>query len=242
MAYTPINAQAFTAAYAGVIAGMGVSGWIVDPNENDYANIAAIAGAFAQAFDIAWADAADLTAFEYQTIATVCQQEFAGRGPGPETQASYQLAATWAIPANACVALITAGDNYLSGQSITPTAPCFCPAGGAPVYQAADTISDLLLVGYAASEPDVTLSGAWNLVKVSQGDEVLGIVRVLVEGAATSDVLEIQNDPASSSSIQIRQGPGGSDILITSILGGDVGKLVFDGTNWLPWGLVNAAT
>jgi hypothetical protein len=242
MAYVPINTQAFTAAAAGAIAGMGVSGPIVDPTAGDYAPVWNVVGAFAQAFDTAWNSATDLTALEYAAISTVCQQEFANRGPGPLSNAQFQLASNWIVQARACVAIVREGDAYFGGQGITPAAPCFCSGGSAPNFQTASTVNDLLLVGYADSEPDTTLTGAWNLLQVTQGDEVAGLVRVLVDGASEGDVLEIQNDPNSAGSFQIRQGPGGSIVLVTSLLGGDVAKLVFDGTNWLPWGVTPAAT
>ena len=46
MAYTPINSAVFTNAYAGVLSGMAVSGWITNPTPSSYQLVAAIAGAF----------------------------------------------------------------------------------------------------------------------------------------------------------------------------------------------------
>lgn len=120
MSYTPVNGQAFTAAYSGAVAGMAVSGWITDNVAADYATVCAIAGAFAQAFDTAWNSATVLNLLQVQAMTTVAQQEFASRAPGPLSQASYQLAATWTVPAQACVALINASSAYFAGQGIIP--------------------------------------------------------------------------------------------------------------------------
>jgi hypothetical protein len=120
MAYAPINTQAYVSAFAGAIAGMAVSGWIVDPTSSRYAEVAAIAGAFAEAFDQGWNSATDLNNFEVRAIVTVCQNEFEGRGPGSLDNPVFSQASNWAIPALACVALVLEGDAYLAGQGINP--------------------------------------------------------------------------------------------------------------------------
>lgn len=120
MTYSPINTQAYVSAYAGVIAGMAVSGWIVDPTSSRYAEVAAIAGAFAEAFDQGWNNVIDLNNFEVRAIVTVCQNEFEGRGPGSLDNPTFAQRSNWAIPALACAALVLEGDAYLAGQGINP--------------------------------------------------------------------------------------------------------------------------
>ena len=68
MTYAPINIPAYVASYSGAIAGMGVSGWIVNPTQSSYDNVTKIAGAFAQAFDVAWNDATPLNNLEVAAI------------------------------------------------------------------------------------------------------------------------------------------------------------------------------
>jgi hypothetical protein len=120
MAYVPINTQAYVSAYAGVLAGMAVSGWIVDPASANYAEVAAIAGAFAEAFDQAWNNAADLNNLETRGIVAICQNEFSGRGPGSLDNPNFLLSSNWTVPAAACAALVLEGDAYLASQSIDP--------------------------------------------------------------------------------------------------------------------------
>lgn len=133
MTYTPINVDAYTNAYAGALAGMAISGWIVDPNSADYAKVAAIAGAFAEAFDTVWNNATTLNSLQTQSIQSVCQEQFTGHAPGSLDSDIFTNAANWAVPAAACAALVLEGDAYVASQGITPTTP----GGGTfePIYQ-----------------------------------------------------------------------------------------------------------
>src|SRR4249920_3602318 len=55
MPYVPNNPNIFVAAYAGAIAGMGVSGRNpTDQNPANYTGLASLAGAFAEQFDTNW--------------------------------------------------------------------------------------------------------------------------------------------------------------------------------------------
>lgn len=122
MAYVPINTQAFVSAYAGALSGMAVSGWVTDNVATDYETVTEIAGAFAQAFDLAWNDVADLNNLQIRDIVTVSQQEFVGRGPSLSNPEFLQ-SATWAVPAAALVALVQEADAYFTAQGIDPGTP-----------------------------------------------------------------------------------------------------------------------
>lgn len=143
MSYTPTNVYAYVAAYSGAIAGMAVSGWIVDPVAADYASVTAIAGAFAQEFDTVWNSATQLTFLEIQSIQSVVAQEFSQRGPGPLANASFQNPTTWQRPAAACAALVLQSDAYVAGQGITPPSPG-SGAGSQVSVNAQDTTSGFL--------------------------------------------------------------------------------------------------
>lgn len=123
MAYAPVNVDAYTNAYSGALAGMAISGWIIDPNAADYSEVAAIAGAFAQAFDIVWNSATALNWLQIQSIQSVCQEQFTGHSPGSLDNSSFALAATWAVPAAACAALVLQGDAFVNSEGITPNTP-----------------------------------------------------------------------------------------------------------------------
>jgi hypothetical protein len=120
MTYTPINTQAYTAAFSGAVAGMAVNGWISSPDGSNYTLVCGIAGAFAQAFDVVWNNATVLNGLEYSAIQQVCGQEFAQRGPGPVTAAKFADPANWEVPARACATLALQADLYFAGQGITP--------------------------------------------------------------------------------------------------------------------------
>src|SRR5271165_4145991 len=128
MSYAPINTKVFTAAYAGAIAGMAVSGWITDPTSADYSNATIIAGAFAQSFDTIWNDSAALNSLELAAITAIVQTDFNGRGPGPFNSPTYQSPNNWNSAAAACIALVLECDIYFAGQGITPPTP-----GGIPI-------------------------------------------------------------------------------------------------------------
>src|ERR1041385_904628 len=123
MTYSPTNVDAYTNAFAGALAGMAISGWIVDPTSADYSNVATIAGAFAQAFDMVWADATALNWLQIQSIQSVCQEQFTGHAPGSLDNATFTQGANWAVPAAACAALVLEGDAFVASEGITPNTP-----------------------------------------------------------------------------------------------------------------------
>jgi hypothetical protein len=99
---------------------MAVSGWITDPDSSDYSDVTIIAGAFAQAFDTAWNNAAQLNDLELACMTSVVQTDFNGRGPGPFTNTQFKDPTNWNIAARACIALILQCDIFFASQGITP--------------------------------------------------------------------------------------------------------------------------
>ena len=120
MAYVPINVPAFVASYSGAIAGMAVSGWIVDPTAVDYSLVCQIAGAFAQSFDTVWNNATALNNLEIAAISSIVSEDFSKRGPGPLSSARFVTPANWTQAAAACAALVLQSDAYFAGQGIDP--------------------------------------------------------------------------------------------------------------------------
>ncbi len=121
MPYVPTNVAAYTASFAGAIAGMAVSGWITDPTAADYNNVTLVAGAFAQAFDTVWNNATQLNNLEVEAITAVVQQDFRGRGPSDSV--TLQSPTNWTVAARACAALVLESDIYFAGQGINPGTP-----------------------------------------------------------------------------------------------------------------------
>ena len=154
MPYAPINIDAYTNAYSGALAGMAVSGWIVDPTAADYSNVAAISGAFAQAFDLVWNDATALNWLQIQSIQSVCQEQFAGHAPGSLDNAVFTQPSNWAVPAAACAALVLEGDAFVTSEGITPNTP---GAGGSNTNPAVD-----LTVYVRKGGSDSTGDGSFN--------------------------------------------------------------------------------
>jgi hypothetical protein len=193
MAYSPINTQAYVSAYAGAIAGMAVSGWIVDPTSANYAQVAAIAGAFSEAFDQAWNNATTLNNLELRAIQSVCQNEFAGRGPGSLENPALALSANWTIPAAACAALVLEGDVYLASQGIDPGTPS---TGGGDVVtgQITGDLQGGIVDNAGASSPYVTVGGTYTysgspdfqagigsqLLYVAEGPDKLALVTATI--------------------------------------------------------------
>lgn len=130
MAYAPINVDAYTNAYSGAIAGMAISGWIVDPTSAEYSNVATIAGAFARAFDVVWNSATALNWLQIQSIQSVCQEQFAGHAPGSLDNSVLAQASNWAVAAAACAALVLEGDAFVTSEGITPNSPGSGGGGG----------------------------------------------------------------------------------------------------------------
>jgi hypothetical protein len=120
MTYSPINTEAYIAAFAGAIAGMAVSGWITSSNPSDYENTTIVAGAFAQAFDIQWNDSTQLNSLELAAITSIVQTDFNNRGPGPVNNVQFQNASNWSVAAAACTALVLESDAFFTGQGINP--------------------------------------------------------------------------------------------------------------------------
>lgn len=142
MAYAPINIPAYVAAYSGAIAGMAVSGWIVDPVATDYSAVTAIAGAFAQQFDIVWNNAAQINNLEGAAITQIVAEDFSKRGPGPFSNSKFSTPSNWNVAASACVALVLQSDAYFAGQGINPGTG---GAGGSTVkVDVADTTAGFL--------------------------------------------------------------------------------------------------
>lgn len=209
MTYNPINVQAYTSAYSGAIAGMAVSGWIVDPTAGHYALVAAIAGAFAQEFDVVWNNAAVLNDLESKAITTVCQNEFASRGPGSLDNPTFTTPLNWLIPATACAALVLEADAYFASQGINPgtseTGPALAnfvfnpptdfPAG---VVTQVDCVP---LTTAPVGEGDAGAVGSWFgappdpalIVVGCQCDSLGTAIRVFILNYTTSDVLGIAN-------------------------------------------------
>jgi hypothetical protein len=120
MSYSPINVGAFVAAYTGAISGMATNGWLVDPIKADYTLITQIAGAFAQAFDIVWANEAQLNNLENQSISQIVSENFGHRNPGPQIEPRFSDPENWLITATACAALVLQSDVYFAAQGIDP--------------------------------------------------------------------------------------------------------------------------
>jgi len=123
MPYVPLNVPAYTASFAGAIAGMATSGWITDQTSANYADVNLIAGAFAQAFDMVWNNATPLNNLELAAITSVVQTDFNGRGPGPFNNPQFQNPTNWTLAAGACAALILESDIFFAGQGINPGTP-----------------------------------------------------------------------------------------------------------------------
>ena len=140
--YTPINVQAFAAAQAGAVAGMALTGYIVDPIPASYEEVVAISFEFAVAFDIAWNNSSPIDLLEQQSMSTVCLMEFLQHGPGSLDNTTFITETNWTVAAEACVALIQELDSYDASNGVTVPIPALIKLqgtitlqdGAAPIY------------------------------------------------------------------------------------------------------------
>lgn len=175
MAYSPINLPMFIAAYAGTMYGITANtAAITDPTTGDYANAAIVAGAFAQACDIAWDNSASADQLEVQMMQTCCENYWTSRTAGPAGQASFALNGSWSVPAGAIVALIKAAELYMTAQGITP--PAWNSGGSSTITVTGDlsgTAQPLTAADLTVNE-STTAPGGLFLVK-NAGNTVAGL-------------------------------------------------------------------
>jgi len=105
MPFVPENPVIFTAAYSGAIAGMAASGrYVQNSSESAFGGLSTLAGAFAQAFDAAWASAAAPSQLEVQAVEAACEGALQDRQPVFNQQSL--LPAMWAPLAGAVAATL----------------------------------------------------------------------------------------------------------------------------------------
>src|SRR5271163_2995885 len=121
MPYVPKDIRIYQAALAGTNAAMAVNAAAGgNATEAYYENLSPVAGAFAQAFDLAWfATSRAPNQYDVESIVAVCEEAWTGRQPAnnPVTL----LAITYMTEAVSLVNAVIAGDDYMAGQGITPT-------------------------------------------------------------------------------------------------------------------------
>lgn len=162
MSYTPINMQMFIASYSGAIAGMGASNRrITNPSAASYADLAAIAGAFAQSFDTVWNDATAANVLELDMAEQLAESAWQQRSPVLTANAQNLTVGTYTELTTALVAVIQAASTYMAAQGITPPG-----AGGV------DGVLNYDVVGVADGSPDNN-----RLVQIS-GTDPAGLVNV----------------------------------------------------------------
>ena len=117
--YTPINLRMYLAAYAGALAGMNASDRIPkNANPAFYTSFAAIAGAWAQSFDIIWNDATAPTVLEVQSVQECSESTWQQRAPQPNV--STLTPASYNGQTAPIAAMIRAADAYMASQGIVP--------------------------------------------------------------------------------------------------------------------------
>ena len=114
--YVVNNDAIFIAAYSGALAGMNVNGAPRPSVAASYDPFAAIAGAFAQAFDTAWGAAAN-TQLDADLATSMSQQYWS------ERQALSTDPAKYGAIAAQIIAEITSAENYFTAQGISPNPP-----------------------------------------------------------------------------------------------------------------------
>lgn len=115
MSYSPLNATVFAQAYAAAFSAMVLANRkIVNATTARYDPTAAIAGAWAQAFDTAWG-ANPANTLQIQMIADESYAAFEGRAPSVN---NANTAAAYTKEATAIITSITSASNYFSANGI----------------------------------------------------------------------------------------------------------------------------
>lgn len=138
MPYTPLNPDAFVAAYSGFVSalesGFQVS---VNPDPSVYAGASLVAGAFAQAFDEEWNDATVLDSLEIAMIRALCLELMTARIPNSilDPDRSSLNPIVWRPYCRTLVAMISAGSTWFASQGIPvpPVIPPLPPGSGETV-------------------------------------------------------------------------------------------------------------
>ena len=153
--YTPINSQIFNAAYCGALAGMGASDRVpTNSNPASYTGLAAVAGVYAQRFDVEWNNAAAPNALDVYSAQQLSESAWQQRAP--IVNAVTLTLSTYTELCAALVAMILAGKAYYAAQGIVPP-PI---GGGSAVYppvswnQAAWFIDPSNTSGFASNAND----------------------------------------------------------------------------------------
>ena len=120
MPYAPINPIIFCAAYAGAVSGMVTAGRYVSSPASEpatYQALSAVALAFAEAYDTEWNDAAVPCQYEVESTEACTEASFQDRQPILTPAAAE--ASAWLSLAEALVAVVLAGEAYLTAEGIT---------------------------------------------------------------------------------------------------------------------------
>jgi hypothetical protein len=115
--YVPNNANVFTAAFTGALAGMGVSGRpLLNANPLTYQQAITIAGAFAQQFDTTWGSAS-AASLELNSIVQSCEAYWTNRQPYPAT--GSRITPSFYGPAvNAIIAVVQEAVSFYNTNSL----------------------------------------------------------------------------------------------------------------------------
>lgn len=176
MPYVPTNLQVYGVGLSGALSGMAISGWITSNLASDYTQAAAIAGAFAEALDTAWADANPLNPYQYSALSDGAQQLFSSRNPGTQTS-PLTTSDNWTSAARALARATLQGTAYMASQGIA-----------APQWSGANTSFTPTLVDWD-TPPPATVEDALDVLALT-GRGVLKTV-ALANGLASPQSIDI---------------------------------------------------
>lgn len=238
MSYTPINVDIYVAAYAGALAGIAVSGKIIsDPSSADYMVPAAQAGAFAQAFDIAWGDNA-FTSLTIELTFEACEGTWDRRSP-PTNDPKYLLPATYTALCTAIVAVIQAGTSYFSNQGITPPNWNSGGGGGSTIPNPPGVGFLLTSTGTSANDWDWELPGGFQITAFAKNHGAT----FEVGASDVSPVFTASYNETPDSAEIIYTGASGSPLILTTpFTGGTIAHTFTSSTNGTSFSFELSAT
>lgn len=119
MAYTPLNAEIYTAAYSGALSGMAINGWITSASQSNYSLVASIAGAFAEAFDQTWGSFITVDVATINMVTKCCHSQLAKRSPGPGNYNQFLQRSNWTAAAAGIRALVSRARAFIVSEGIS---------------------------------------------------------------------------------------------------------------------------
>lgn len=151
--YSPNAPCIFLAAYAGALAGMGMSQYISDGTVNDSNTLSAYAGAWAEQFDTAWGSVRPVSDMDEKAVLAGSLGVWRNRTVGQNNGGlALSTVVSFSAEIQAIISVVTAAENFFTANSISQN--CAEPGSGI------DQLTQDVLAGPGAGSVAATVVAA----------------------------------------------------------------------------------